>query len=955
MKISKNKKLLLLAITLATVLIITSAVNATNTTDHNTHNTISEKTSTPATSEIKETTIKEKITSKNTKTEEKTINKTDKTEKEKKTTTTTITVNDYQELLSTSTIIDADTENDNYVINLNEGTYKITTKNNYFTVQKDITIKIEGNNQDLIASATNRQLYYNTTENTTLNNVKLHHQIINNGNLIINASTISNLTGFKNNNNLLINNSILTNFTGIGFTNNGETTINNCTINCKINNTGTLTITNCTYGEDYFYDGTGTLITDSEDESNKEITNENITKDMIISTNQNIIFTQCNISAKITNQGNIKLINCSLSNNNMTTAGSNTNGFLVLNNGNASLINCSMENNTFNATVSYVGAYANLYGAMVNKGVMCINGCLFDNNRVGYVEVYDSLLHAGYYGWGAVVTNNGTLFVDNSTFQNGYAGVAGGAINNGGNLTITGSYFLDNTVNTVGSAIFNSRDGRCDVYGSEFSGNYVNLNYNSAGGTIVLSGGGAIGDYDQNSCNHSITNCTFRDNRGEYTGDVSLYGISGKGGALLLIGHYTIQNSTFINNNITYGGIYGYGRSSTTTGCVLENSSITASSGQVITDNVFRNNSGISIDIDSAVGSNSMNITITGNNFTDNNLTTYYDGLSMAPNTITLIHSSTDTTKEETLNRLNMTITANQYTNTSLHDQITLNIPDKVYTSTPVTITGTYNLLEPENYDSDILEQNQFNVYVNDELYQTVDTLEFTITPTTTEYMIITVQPTISQTRKSASVTPVMLNFTLEDVTATVGETTVLTATITSSEETEINDGRVYFKVNGKILRDTTNGRILYADVSENTATLEYNVPKSWDEDTTIEAVFAGNDELPQVTSNTVTPTIATPEAQETEFTVEDVTTSAGSEVTITVTTKNLNSGKVVLKVNGKTVKATDGKLYAKTSGDTTSFTYTVPKTLKAGDYSIKAVYTSGATKLEADAKLVVV
>ncbi|RAP44284.1 MAG: hypothetical protein BZ136_08985, partial [Methanosphaera sp. rholeuAM74] len=119
-----------------------------------------------------------------------------------------------------------------------------------------------------------------------------------------------------------------------------------------------------------------------------------------------------------------------------------------------------------------------------------------------------------------------------------------------------------------------------------------------------------------------------------------------------------------------------------------------------------------------------------------------------------------------------------------------------------------------------------------------------------------------------------------------------------------------------------------------------------------IEAVFTGNVEIPQVTSNTVNPTITTPEAQDTEFSVADTTATAGEEVTITVTTKNLDNGKVVLKVNGKTVKADDGKLYAKVSGDTVTFTYTVPKTLKAGDYTIKAVYTSGATKLEADGKL---
>ncbi|RAP46146.1 MAG: hypothetical protein BZ136_07855, partial [Methanosphaera sp. rholeuAM74] len=286
----------------------------------------------------------------------------------------------------------------------------------------------------------------------------------------------------------------------------------------------------------------------------------------------------------------------------------------------------------------------------------------------------------------------------------------------------------------------------------------------------------------------------------------------------------------------------------------------------------------------------------------------------------------------------------------TINDTLTLNLPEKTYTDEPITITGTYTIQNPENYDTDILEQNQFNVYINGELDQTVDTLEFNITPTTS-FMILTVQPTISQTRKSAIIRASTLNITLEPITATIGETTRITAQITlieDDENIEVNSGRVYFKVNGKILRDSETGRILYADVSDNTATLDYNVPKTWNDETTIEAVFTGNVEIPQKTSNTVNPTIVTPETSETVFTVSDVTTKAGEEVTITVSTKNLDNGKVVLKINGRTVKASDDKLYAKVSGDTTTFTYVVPKTFKAGEYAIKAVYTSASAKLDA-------
>jgi len=170
----------------------------------------------------------------------------------------------------------------------------------------------------------------------------------------------------------------------------------------------------------------------------------------------------------------------------------------------------------------------------------------------------------------------------------------------------------------------------------------------------------------------------------------------------------------------------------------------------------------------------------------------------------------------------------------------------------------------------------------------------------------------------------------------------------------EINPVRIYFKVNGKILRDTDTGRILYADITDNTATLDYSVPKTWNTDTEVIAVFTGNDELPQRTTNTVNPTVTYPETSDMEFSIADATATAGEEITITVTTKNLDNGKVVLKVNGKTVKASDGKLYVKVSADTTTFTYIVPKTYKKGEYSINAVYTSGATRFKAEGKLTV-
>lgn len=193
------------------------------------------------------------------------------------------------------------------------------------------------------------------------------------------------------------------------------------------------------------------------------------------------------------------------------------------------------------------------------------------------------------------------------------------------------------------------------------------------------------------------------------------------------------------------------------------------------------------------------------------------------------------------------------------------------------------------------------------------------------------------------------VNITVESINITA-QYAIITVAITGSHGEPISIGQVYFKVNGKILRDDTTGKILYADVEDSKATIRFTTVKSWNNKTSIQAVYIENEDYNASVSKVVQPTTHTTE----EFTLNDVTTFAGGQVTITVTTKNLNAGKVVLKVNGKTVKTDDGKLYAKVEGDSLVFTYTVPKTLKAGEYSIKAVYTSGTTKLEAESTLMV-
>ena len=180
----------------------------------------------------------------------------------------------------------------------------------------------------------------------------------------------------------------------------------------------------------------------------------------------------------------------------------------------------------------------------------------------------------------------------------------------------------------------------------------------------------------------------------------------------------------------------------------------------------------------------------------------------------------------------------------------------------------------------------------------------------------------------------------------TANTNTTISASIYSGEEKmeSLNNGKVTFKVNGKTLKDTY-GKVIYAKVVNGTACIEnYEVPNDWaKEDTTIQAVYSGSTQVGKLTSNKTDITVT---ASEPEFTTESITAQKGDTITLTATItdgdKIINSGKVVFKVNGKTVKDTNGKvIYKKIQDNTVSVEYTIPESFKAKEYNITAVLIS--------------
>ena len=178
----------------------------------------------------------------------------------------------------------------------------------------------------------------------------------------------------------------------------------------------------------------------------------------------------------------------------------------------------------------------------------------------------------------------------------------------------------------------------------------------------------------------------------------------------------------------------------------------------------------------------------------------------------------------------------------------------------------------------------------------------------------------------------------------TAGQNATISASIYSGDNivSNINKGKVVFKVNGKSLKDA-NGKVIYAKVVNGTATIEnYEIPSSWKEGSTIQAVYSGSTECDKLTSDATEITIT---QQTPTITTEDITATAGSTITLKATINTdvtINNGKVVFKINGKTVKDSNGKvIYAKVNNNTVSVEYTLPENYKSGEYNITAIFTS--------------
>jgi len=153
-------------------------------------------------------------------------------------------------------------------------------------------------------------------------------------------------------------------------------------------------------------------------------------------------------------------------------------------------------------------------------------------------------------------------------------------------------------------------------------------------------------------------------------------------------------------------------------------------------------------------------------------------------------------------------------------------------------------------------------------------------------------------------------------------------AVVKASSGSYVYGGYVVFKLNG-----LTIGK---SKVTNGGAAINYTIPSSLSKSSyTITAIYG---ETKSSYSSNATSTLKVYPQTTTKVTVNDVSATAGSKVTITATVKSsngtsANGGKVVFKLNGLTIGT------ATVSNGKASISYSIPSSYSKSSYTITAIY----------------
>lgn len=206
--------------------------------------------------------------------------------------------------------------------------------------------------------------------------------------------------------------------------------------------------------------------------------------------------------------------------------------------------------------VDLKGNKANFGGAIWNEGTLTVDDGSFEGNTATTAAgaIYnaadakltvDGVTFANNSSAKAGAINNydGTVAISDSTFKGNDAGKSmGGAVTNTSGsasgksiITITGSTFEDNKAGN-GGAVWNGSDGKVEIADSTFKGN-----------TAVAEGGLGQGGAITNADEMTITGGSFANNTANYSGG-AIYNDANAAGSQTSL---TIDGTTFTGNSVT--------------------------------------------------------------------------------------------------------------------------------------------------------------------------------------------------------------------------------------------------------------------------------------------------------------------------------------------------------------------------------------------------------------------
>ena len=851
--------------------------------------------------------------------------------------------------------------------------------------------------------------------NLTIRNATLNASITNNGNLTIcDDVTFGDNFALSGGGEIIINDTsrlipylnefngdyTLENMTITSYkTNNGNLTFKNCTISSSIANNGNMTLENTTINAPITNNGNLTIRDDCIIGGNFELYGNgevftNITEvfaGVIESLNGTGTYSNAKFKKLVNITGNVTLINCTLDSSYSEWGMTFYN--TINNMGNLSLINCTLNCNMNNTGDMIID------GCSIPKGVFTSYGRLEIAN-VNWLNIRGSYSSTG--PWENLNLRSDTL-IRNSTFSSTTPQAIIYARTN--NLTIVDCQFNGFSGQFQGSNVENS------------TLTIINSNMTNNQPTSKLGAFRNIENVYINNCsfenntsgiihninNTFIDNCTFINNSylSEACSNInvknSIFKNHSENSIISVSGNCNISNCTFEDNtlfsNRSYSKLNGIAINAVPNGNktilitenIFKNNYIDAVEGEVLESIYIEDYTRTGFGTDICIGldynsnnytGNNSNIIISNNQFINSQTTQKAGAIFVVfnetceNNTLTIKENTFENikAKSETIiynNTQNVNITDNTFINCTIDlDEFTLSSPQDGLTitpDTPITLNIQSILSNPEYYDQDLLTKSGYQIFINNENKYNTTENEFTFTSDSYGTLNINVViPEINNKTNDITVTVFKKELVINEIDAHVGDIINITAQIKINDEvySQVSNGKISFKVNGKTLKDES-GKVLYAKVTNGTATIEnYVVPDDWaKEGSTIQAVYSGSAQFEKLTSEKTEITI---EKAKPTLTTSDITANAGETITLTATindnNKVINNGKIVFKINGKTVKDASGKvIYAKVVNNQVSVEYTLPADMKAKNYNITATFISSDYDRLEDTKVLTV